>query len=247
MKIKNINRIILVLFSGFFMSCATTSLFSPGNGNKYLYTYKLIHPQESSNLKFQDDSIIVQFKFDDAAIRFQLQNISESYLTIDWDKAAINIQGRYLVIRHASNLYSDTMRNNSILIPPLGYIRDFAIPRDNIYNDGDRWIEVDLLPTIDHKSKEMGETILKNVGRQLGFSLPLCFGSTAKNYEFDFQVDSVKRIPWKDYVPLQRIPEPPHPKHGLLGLDNVTTAIITVGVLGFSAYVLSIKKNPPSE
>jgi hypothetical protein len=108
-------------------------------------------------------------------------------------------------------------------------------------------VELDLLPTTDNKSVELRELIKKNIGTRIGLLLPITFGSTAKNYEFDFQVDSVKQIQWKDYEPLQRIPAPPNPRRGVLGLDNVTTAVIVVGVLGFSAYVLSMKKNPPSE
>jgi hypothetical protein len=132
-------------------------------------------------------------------------------------------------------------------MPPLGYIREIVIPRNNIYTDGDKWVEVDLLPTTDRRSLPLQESIKKNVGQRISFMLPLIFGPKAKNYKFDFQVDTVKRIAWKDYVPLKRVPAPPNPKHGMLALDNVTTAIIVVGVLGFSAYVLSMKKNPPSE
>jgi len=247
MKTKLIHIIVIVFSASLFMSCGTMSRFSPGKGNKYQYAYKLTSPVENQNLLFQDDSVIIQFKFDEAAIKFQLQNISESNLTVDWDKAAINIQGRYFAVRHSSNLYADTARNNSILLPPLGYIRDIAIPRDHIYNDGERWIEVDLLPTIDNDSAILRESIVKSVGRQIGFLLPMSFGSTEKNYEFDFQVDTVKRISWKDYTPVQRVPAPQNPKHGIFGLDNVTTAVIVVGVLGFSAYALSVKKNPASE
>jgi hypothetical protein len=247
MKTKLIRLVILASLAGFLMSCATTSQFTPGKGNKYQYTYKLMYPVENSNLLFQDDSIIVQFKFDEAAIRFQLQNISDSYLVIDWNKASMNIQGRYFAVRHVSNLYCDSSSSTSILLPPLGYLRDIVIPRDNIYNDGDRWVEIDVLPTTDGKSRELQESIQNSAGRQIGLLLPVMFGSMEKNYEFDFQVDSVKRIPWKDYEPFQRVPEPPSPKRGVLGLDNVTTAIIVVGILGFSAYVLSVKKSPPSE
>jgi hypothetical protein len=132
-------------------------------------------------------------------------------------------------------------------LPPLGYLRDIVIPRDNIYNDGDRWVEMDLFPTTDRKSVKLQESIKKNVGRQIGLLLPMMFGSTEYNYEFNFQVDSVKRILWKNYEPFQRSPEPPSSKHQVSGSDNVTTAIIAVGILGFSAYVLSVKKSPPSE
>ena len=202
---------------------------------------------ERQDLLFQDDSVIIQFKFDEAALRFQIQNISESNTLIHWNKVAMSINGRYFPIRHSTNLYGDTASAESILLPPLGYIRDIAIPRENVYNDGDRWVEVDLLPTIDRNSTTLRESILKSVGQRVGLTLPLTFGNVEKHYEFDFQVESVTRIPWKDYVPFQRVPVPPHPKHGSYALDNVTTAIIVVGVLGFTAYILSAKKNPPSE
>jgi hypothetical protein len=247
MKIKIIQFIALLVCSGILLSCATTSQFSPGSGNKYHYTYKMVSPVKNSKLMFQDDSIIIQFKFDDAAIQFQLQNISEAPVTLDWGKASIGISDRYFGIRHASNFYWDTTRSNSILMPPLGYLRDVIIPRDNIYNDGDKWVEVDLLPTTDHRSLQTQQLILKNVGQRISLLLPMMFGSTTKNYKFDFQVDSVKRIPWKEYNPIKRIPPQPKPERAITALDNVTTAVIVVGVLGFSAYVLSLKKNPPAE
>jgi hypothetical protein len=205
----------------------------------------MIYPAKNSKLLFQDDSIIIQFKFDDAAIQFQLQNISDAPVTLDWDKASLGINGRYFGVRHASNLYADTIRSNSIIMPPLGYLRDVIIPRENIYNDGDRWVEVDLLPTTDQRSLQRQEGIKKNVGQKISLLLPMMFGATIRNYKFDFQADAVKQIAWKDFTPVKRVPAPPKIVH--TGLDNVTTAIIVVGVLGFSAYALSVKKNPASE
>jgi hypothetical protein len=246
MNSKLINILILAL-SSFALSCATTGGFTPGMGSKYKYMYVMVSPQESRDLFFQDDSIIAQFKFDEAAIRFQMQNISDSYLAIDWDRASISINGRHFPIRTSRNLYCDSAIVNSITLAPLGYVRDIAIPRNNIYHDGSKWTEVDLLPTMDNNSEILKESILKSVGKPVGFLVPMTFGSVKSNYEFVFQVDSVNRILWKDYEPFQRVPAPPQPKRSFLGLDNVTTAIIAVGVLGFSAYVLSIKKNPPSE
>ncbi len=239
---------LVLLCCGAFLSCATMSQFSPGKGEKYEYTYKMTYPSENSNLLFQDDSIIIQFKFDEAAIRFQLQNISESNLAIEWDKTSMNFSGRYLSVRHSDNLYTDSSKfASSVLLPPLGYFRDLVIPRDNIYFNGQKWIEEDLLPTVDENSSSMRESIQRSVGQRVGLFLALRFGRTEKNYEFDFLVDTVRRIPWSDYAPTKRIPAPPAPKHGVPVLDQVTTAIIAVGMLGFSAYVLAVKKNPPSE
>ena len=95
MKIKIIQYMAMITFSGILMSCAMTSPFSPGSGNKYRYTFKMVYPVKNSKLLFQDDSVIIQFKFDDAAIQFQLQNISLSNITLDWDKASIGIKDRY--------------------------------------------------------------------------------------------------------------------------------------------------------
>ncbi len=234
--------------SGLILSCATTSQFTPGKGDKYEYSYKMTYPVENRNLLFQDDSIIIQFKFDEAAIRFQLQNISESHLTVDWDRTSMNLSGRYFSVRHSDNLYTDSLKvSSSIMLPPLGYFRDLVIPRDHIYYDGRKWVEEDLLPTVDENSQPLRESIRKSAGQRIGLLLSLRFNRTEKNYEFDFQVDTVRPIAWKDYVPGKRIPAPPVPKHGIPVLDQVTTAIIAVGMLGFSAYVLAVKKNPPSE
>jgi hypothetical protein len=247
MKRKNILLIcgaaLVLLVNG----CATTSSFTPSSGNKYQYFYSLVYPARAENLLFRDDSVIVQFKFDEAAIRFQLQNISSSTIHIIWNKASLHKNGRYFPIRHADNLYTDRSDTNAaVLLPPLGYLRDLAIPRNNIVFNGKEWIEEDLFPTTDNRNVVLRDRIRRSAGQQVGLLLPIAFGTTVKNYEFDFQIDSVTQLPWKNYHPLQRIPEPPPlPSHPLL--DNVTTAIVVVGILGFSAYLITSKKNPATE
>jgi len=106
----------------------------------------------------------------------------------------MGINDRYFAVRHTSNLYGDTLRSSSIIMPPLGYIRDMVILRDNIYNDGDKWVELDLLPTTDHNSLQLQQSIQKSVGKQISLMFPMMFGQTTKNYRFDFQVDSVNEL-----------------------------------------------------
>jgi hypothetical protein len=245
MKITIMQFAVITALSGMLMSCATTSQFKPGTGNKYRYSYRMTKPVQNTNLLFRDDSIIIQYKFDDAALQFQLQNISESSISIDWEKASLGIAERYYPVRHASNFYTDSSRSNSILIPPMGFIREVVIPRENIYSTGDVWAETDLLPTTDQHSTSMQEAIRKNVGKKISLVLPMILGTSVKNYQFDFQVDAVKQIPWKDFTPVKRVPPPPKIPHTAWG--NVTAAIIVVGVLGFSAYALSVRKIPPTE
>ena len=247
MKIRKILLMCGIVLTLLVSGCATTSSFTPGSGNKYQYFYSMIYPVQAENLLFRDDSIIIQFKFDEAAIRFQLQNISRSTIHIRWDKVSMHQNGRYFSIRHADNLYTDhTDTNAAVLLPSLGYLRDLVIPRNNISFNGKEWVEDDLFPTTDNRNPVLREHIKHSVKQQVGLVLPIAFGTTIKNYEFDFQIDSVTPLPWKDYYPVKRIPEPPvPPAHPLL--DNVTTAIVVVGVLGFSAYLLTSKKNPPIE
>jgi hypothetical protein len=53
----------------------------------------MVAPVKSPNLLFRDDRLIIQFRFDDPAIRFQAQNISSTNMRIDWTKASLGIGG----------------------------------------------------------------------------------------------------------------------------------------------------------
>jgi hypothetical protein len=77
--------------------------------------------------------------------------------------------------------------------------------------------------------------------------IPIIFGSTVKNYKFDFQAESVIRVAWKDYRLLKQVPAPHYSQHPATAMDQVIAAAIVAGVLGFSIYMLSMKKYPPTE
>ena len=247
---KTLQQVILIFLGalvGFLLAgCGTSSLFSAGKGSKYSYTFSLARPTESRNLLYRDDSLMVQFRFDEAAIRFQLQNLSRNDLRIDWEKASIGVNGQFSATRHATTLYGDTggiARTQTL--PSYGYVRELLMPRQNIGFDGKRWNEQDLLPTMDNGSKTQREAILKSAGQTVSLILPVCFGKADKTLRFDFKVDSVKQIAWRDYAPQKRIPAPPTRSAGTI--DQLTAAVLTVGVLGFTAFLLTAKKNPPTE
>ena len=243
-----VNTTAIVLLALTYAGCAARTNFSPGKGNKYQYTYKMVAPVANSNLLFQDDSLIVQFKFDEAAVKFQLQNVSQSNVVLEWSKASVGVNGRFYGIRHSGTLYADTsLKQSSMLIPPMGYIRDLAIPFENIYFDGNQWIETDLLPTVDNNALVMRRSIEGSVGTPVSFQLPVAFGTSGAVYAFEFQVASVTQIPWKDYVPVKRVPAPPIPHKQPFVLDQVTTAAIAVGVLGFTAFIINGRKDAPKE
>lgn len=244
---RGFKAVALTLAAALTGGCAVASRFSPGVGSKYQYTYTMVAPAQSRDLTYQDERIIVQFRPDEAAVKFQLQNVSDVELTVDWTRASLGIEGRFYPVRHATTLYGDSMRVTSMILPPLGYVRDLVIPSENIRFDGERWVEEDLLPTVDSNDPLLRSTIRGSVGKQISVILPLRFGEREELYEFAFRVSSVRAIAWRDYRPATRVPAPPVVHRSSGAIDQVTLAIIALGVLGFAAFVLSVAKDTPSE
>jgi len=230
------------------LTSCSSSLGLGGRGSKYRYEFKMVAPARGDEKLYQDDSLIIQFRFDEAAIKFQLQNLSESNLTIDWEKTSIGIEDRFYSVRHSSDFYGDTALSKApVVIPPMAYIREVMIPRGNVRFDGNKWVEVDLLPTTDKNNKALEESIPRSVGRWISVILPLRFGQSVKKYQFDFIVASVDLLAWASYVPVKRIPSPPSTPKQAVKPDYVTTSMIVAGIVVFSALTLSRKKDPPTE
>lgn len=227
--------------------CAASAGYTPGQGGKYQYTYAMVAPSTSADLTHRDERIIIQFRPDDAAMKFQLQNLSNVELSIDWGRASIGVEGRFYPVRHATNLYGDSAATVSMLLPPMGYMRDLVIPAENIRFDGEQWVETDLLPTMDRGSDALRTEIRGSIGKQVSVILPLRFGQEELIYEFAFRVASVRAIAWRDFRPIERVPAPPFTNRESDKLDQVTVAVIVIGLLGFATFVLSQSKNPPSE
>ena len=238
------------------VACGVIPLNFSARGAKYQYTYTMkasagggsAITRDPANLLFQDDNLIVQFRFDDAAIHFQLQNLTDLYVTLDLAKAFIYKDRRVYPLCHSLNFYSDTLaRSVPVSLPPLGYTRDYVAPRENVYFDGSKWVEKDLFPSTDRNSDSQREAIKRQVGKTVLLTLPLMFGSSQKDYIFEFQVTSVTGLPWNKYQPPKRSPPPPQKDASFLALDQVTTGIIVAGLLGFSAFLLTLSKDTPAD
>ena len=238
--------LVIALVSQSFASCAGGNFLGIGIGNKYLYTYRMIAPVDSRKLLIQDANVKAQFKFDDSAIHFQLQNLSRSNLSILWDQVSLGVDNKFTPVRNSVNFYLDTVRlGGSQSLPPLGYVQEIVIPYHNIRFDGIRWVEKDLFPTT--AKADLANAIMKNLGKSIKLVLPLRIGSEMKTYVFEFVVESVHQIAWNDYRPQRRKPPPIAKKPQKSVTDQVTIAIIAVGLLGFAAYAITLKKDPISE
>jgi len=240
--------VVLYIIAVMMTGCGAGSQFAPGKGRKYRYVFSMVAPVVDRRMIFQDERLVVQFRFDDAAATFQLQNLSQENLSIDWPRTAIGVQGRFSHVRHSTTLYADTANHGaSIILPPLGYVREVVIPYENISFNGESWQERDLLPTVDHGNAAIRSEILASVGSQVSVVLPVRLGTVEHVYEFAFRVDAVREISWRDFRPVRRVPEPPEIRKQPGLADQVTTAIIVVGLLGFIAFVLNTGKQPPTE
>jgi hypothetical protein len=209
---KQTTIIILILALAFVLGGCSMgpSVYAPGIGNKYVYTYKMINSAKPNELLFRDENIVAQFGFDEGSIHFQLQNLSYSDICIQWNKAAISFNGEYMTVRHKENLYTDTASTvlYSAMIPPMGFVCDLVLPRKNMVFDGQEWTEKDFLLTRDYNNPKLKSYIQQSVGKVITVLLPIQIGQQERKYEFRFQVASVKNLPWKDYMPIRGVPSP---------------------------------------
>lgn len=229
------------------IGCGTTSTFTPGVGRKFSYSYRLVSPTQSRGLFFQDGRVRFQFAIDEAAVTFRLQNTTDQPIHLMWGEASMAVNNRATRVRHASDLYSDSIAGGTFTLPPQGFVRDLVMPASNIRSNETSWVETDLFPTTDRGNDRRRQQILRNVGKQLKFFLPVRFGEEVVRYEFGFEVTSVTEIRWRDYTPVTREPAPPRPETEPSRYDKVTVALVAVGFLSIFVFLMRADKTPPAE
>jgi hypothetical protein len=94
---------------------------------------------------------------------------------------------------------------------------------------------------------ERQKSIANNVGKKLTLFMPVEVDGTRKNYSFEFQVSAVDRIAWKNYRAPQRTPLEPPKKMSPSTMDIAVAAVITAGMAGLAAMVVTSKKDPRND
>jgi hypothetical protein len=237
--------VMVVLLAMIFASCSSIPLLSH-KGNKYQYEYMMTSPVTDPNMVYRDSTIYVQFRFDDAALRFQLQNVSSDRLELFWSKAALGVGGNYFSLRNSKTLYSSSVATAAAtVLPPLGYFTDFVIPEKNISTDG-KYTETDLLPTSDNNSSELRQKILNSNGATISFILPVRVGAVSKEYTFRFTVVNVDQIAWEK-ARIPKRPPKPYKEQEIFNTDQYIAAGIIITIVGVASVLLTQKKAAPSE
>lgn len=241
--------LLLALPVFWMLGCSASSRLQSSFGNKYRYFVSLSAPRTSEAMLFRDDRMIIQFRLDDPAIRFQLQNISPTTMQLDWAHTSLAIGGTPLPVRNLATYYdTSSVPTVSPGIPSLGVVRDVVSPRSGISVKGREWRSADLLPTTDGNSFERESAIRGMVGRTIELTLPVRFDREITTYRFVFLIDSVRPILWSEYrSPPWLPPAPPVQGLGPSSEDRVATAIIIGGFVGFLRYIMTMKKSPVTE
>lgn len=246
---KTMTAFVVFLTVGSLLLSGCSGAAGIQSGTNYLYTYKMKQPIVNDQLLFKDNYITIQFTFDQSAISFQLQNVSEASMSIVWEKVSIGVNKRTYSVRNTSTFYSlSAAVPTSLVIPPLGYVRETIIPRENVYMDKGEWIEKDLFLTNDRKNSKLKKAITGYVGGEISISIPVKIGEIVTDYSFTFNIAKVTPLPSKLLPPVKE--RPPAPKTPVMESSSGSTIVpiaIAAGVLGVAVYLLSQKKTPAAD
>ncbi|MFA6470341.1 MAG: hypothetical protein WCW35_15715 [Bacteroidota bacterium] len=241
--------LIYVLIGSLLLSSCSGLANSPGGGVNYIYTYTMTQPQKNDQLIFRDNYLTIQFFFDASAISFQMQNVSEASMSIVWEKISIGINKRSFAVRNNSTFYS--LGNTPFpmhVIPPLGYIRETIIPRENVFVKDGKWVEKEFFLTNDRGSQRLKKAIMKMVGSEVTLTIPIKIGEIVIEYPFVFKVNKIAPLPSTVLPPVKE--RPPVPKATLQEAgtaSDLVPILIAAGVFGVAIFLLSQKKTPPAD
>lgn len=192
--------------------CASFSdvqIISP-RGTMYRYVYEMTEPVASKNLQYQNPKFNIWFSIDQGAVSYDARNLSSSTMAILGGNASLGVNGKFFPVRTSSTYFADS--TSSLLTTPVpagGYVQDFFIPRNNIFYDGNKWVERDLLPTMDYNNPVRKQAIQKNVGAEVHLIVPIKVGNELKDYTFKFRIAGVKVVNPDSVTTGPRLPPPP--------------------------------------
>ncbi len=223
--------VVLLIATLIDFGCASftqTQLISP-RGSTYRYVYELIEPVASKTLQYQNPKFNLWFTVDQGAVCFDARNLSSSTMVILGGNASMGINGKFFPVRTSSTYYADSASLKlTTPVPAGGYVQDFFIPRNNIFYDGNNWVERELLPTMDYNNPVRKQAIQKNVGNEIHLVVPIKVGNDLQDYTFRFKIAGVKVVNPDSVVQNgPRLPTPPMPKRPL----SNTEMWVSIGIV----------------
>ena len=236
----------LLIFSLIDLGCAPVSKIFSSRGKAYRYSFEMTEPAASKELTYKVPEFTIWFVIDQGAINYTLRNTTGSRISILAGNASIGIGNKFSPVRTSTSYYVDTVSylvSNNVLAN--GNVRDFFIPRENVYYTDNKWIEKPLLTIKDEGNPAKRQAIQKNVGSEISLLLPIKVGNNTNDYTFKFKIASVKNIEFDSLRSMPRIPVPQMPKKPPTNLELWSSIGIVSSVILFSIFLVTREKPFP--
>jgi len=167
---------------------------------RYIYEYSMT-TSSSKDMSFNDDKIDIVFSIDEQEINFTLKNKTKDTLKIIWDNATIVLNGKVnKTIHKGVKFINKNEAQPASTIPPNAEIDDLLIPTEHIFynNIYNQWDCFGLFPTDNRNSslfpdENITKVILNSKGVKFGLYLPIEYQGKIMDYNFEFQIASVKQ------------------------------------------------------
>lgn len=192
------------------------SIFSEA-GNSYKWSFELISPKQSNDLKYQDENILVEFiPMDEKQLEgpylwsFWFTNNLNSNIEINWEKSFItSTKGTNRKVYHGDMKSISSLLQKNTIVQPKQKIGDAVVPKESVklshhkgyYNDNGQWVEpwdeisdFSVFYGDDFPNEFNYENVKKNiVGKSFILHLSLVVKGVEKNYDFKFLIKNIDK------------------------------------------------------
>lgn len=151
--------------------------------------------------EYTDEYIGITWYYNTTQLEFELKNLSEHTLKINWDDISyMDYHGNVSRIMHKGVKYAEREQpQGSISIPKGGRISDIIVPINNVYFDSGvsglipaQWKQTAMIPCYYNKKEVMERDITNKVwiGLKIRVLFPIEIEGVKNDYNFEFTVDS---------------------------------------------------------
>lgn len=161
------------------------------------YDISIVDPVNANGLNYIDENIDITFQMRDTDIYFQLKNLTNKGIIIDWNKASYVDEGVAQKIFHTNIKYSEREKEQApTSVPPNSLVSETIVPVDNAYYmSGGRyysggWKEKPMFPTYP-LTKKGKDQLQSKIGNTFSLYIPLEIKGEVIEYNFVFKINNI--------------------------------------------------------
>jgi hypothetical protein len=173
-----------------------TVLFSSCKfGKAYTYDIWLERPAHSQDLRYENDSLAISFRFHPSDIEFELYNKLDDALKINWKEISVSINGdTKRVIPSYAYTVGFPGKEPAIMVAPKSKIKDMIRTTDKVgYSDTSKAVsELNTYPIFDQNWAPYRNYILSLKGQRIIIYLPYYLRDIYCSKTFEFLIADVQ-------------------------------------------------------